>query len=73
MEKSPKTVGGAGARKGEGTCKETESQKICDSASQCNHAGDLPPCLYSVDLKVLWKGNNVLACFEAPRAQDHIS
>lgn len=69
VEKSLKRVGGAGVRKGESTCKENKSpRRSVISASQRNRAGDLPWCFYSVDLKMLSKGNNVLACFEAPRA-----
>lgn len=68
VEKSLKRVGGAGVGKGESTFKETEFQETRDSASQCSHAGDLPGCLSSVDLEVLWTGNSMQACFEAPRA-----
>lgn len=46
----------------------TKSQETHDSASQCNHAGDLPHCSSSVGLKVFWKSNKILVCSEAPRA-----
>lgn len=59
-----------GVRMEESTCKEMESQGICGS-SQCNHA--VAASNHPVDLKVLWKGNTALACFETPRALDCIS
>lgn len=59
VEKSLKRVGEMGVRMEESTCKEMESQGICGSASRCNHA--VAASNHPVDLRVLWKGNNVLA------------